>query len=495
MEASISSDSTNRERVGVKLKEALGPEKVKDDDMVLVTYASDPPTPYRRPAFVVLPESRDDVQATLLIANEHRIPVTPILRGVNTAGYGVPSEGGIVLDLRRMDRIVEINTDSGYAVVEAGINFDKLTTALREKGFRCSIPTAPGGSAVVGNYLSRPTGSLCNRHLDLIVDLEVVLPDGTVFNTGSSQFPHAGSHMRYGPHPDLAGLFTCAYGTMGVVTKAAVRIYPINEANRVSLAAFDTFESAVDFVKDIINNNIPEHCIIWNWQLYEAFAVDLSKKDTVIPPTMHMDPRKAPEGIPYNVVTTFMSGYEELMAANEKMLGKVAQKYGGRALSDEEADKLMPVAKGGWDILYGQYHQIEPTFFGLGRYMVWIMLTEPKDVKKMEKWAVAELAKVGVTPVCYYSQPFDFGRSMFFRMFCFPDPYNQPLIEKVASTYQKMFHRAMEKYGAIPMRHKSQYRTIQLTGGYYQALKKIKTAFDPHNILNPSVGLFEEDDL
>ena len=120
-------------------------------------------------------------------------------------------------------RIVEINTDSGYAVVEAGINFDKLTTALREKGFRCSIPTAPGGSAVVGNYLSRPTGSLCNRHLDLIVDLEVVLPDGTVFNTGSSQFPHAGSHMRYGPHPDLAGLFTCAYGTMGVVTKAFLK--------------------------------------------------------------------------------------------------------------------------------------------------------------------------------------------------------------------------------------------------------------------------------
>jgi FAD/FMN-containing dehydrogenase len=487
--------SADKEIIAQKLRDAIGPEKVKDDDIVLITYASDPPTPYRKPGFVVFPESREDVKSVLLIANEHRIPVTPILRGVNTAGYGIPSEGGIVIDLRRMDKIIEINTDSGYAVIEAGVNFDKFTTALLGKGFRCSVPTSPGGSAVVGNYLSRPTGSLCNRHLDLIIDLEVVLPDGTIFNTGSSQFPHAGSHMRYGPHPDLAGIFTCAYGTMGIVTKAAVRIYPINEANRVNLAAFDSFESAVDFVKDIINNNIPEHCIIWNWQLYETFAVDLSKRDAVIPPQLHMDPRHAPEGKPYSVVTTFMSGYEEMMAASEKMLEKVAMKYGGRTLSDEEGEKLLPVAKAGWDVLYAKYHQIEPTFFGLGRYMVWIMLTEPKDVKKMEKWAVEELAKVGVTPVCYYSQPFDFGRSMFFRIFCFPDPYNQELIEKVATTYQKMFQTAMEKYGAIPMRHKTQYRSIQLTNGYYEALKKIKKAFDPNNILNPSVGLFREDEL
>ena len=478
-----------------KLRGALGTDRVKDDDIVLVTYASDPPPIYRKPSFVVLPENKEHVKATLMIANEHNIPVTPMLRGVNIAGYTLPSEGGILLDLRRMNKIIEINTDSGYAVVEAGIKFDKLTTALLEKGFRTLIPTAPGGSAVVGNALSRPTNSLCTRHLDAIIDLEVVLPDGTIFNTGSSQFAHSGSHMRYGPHPDLAGLFTCAYGTMGIVTKAAIRIYPINEANRVSLAAFDSFAAAVDFVKDIINNNIPEHCIIWNWQLYDTFAIDTSKPEMVIPPHLKADPRQAPQGKPYCMVTTFMSGYEETMMAHEKVLAKVALKYGGRALTDEEAEELLPVAKAGWDILYGKYHQIEPAFFGLGRYMVWIMLTEPRQVKEMEKWAVEELAKVGVTPVCYYAQPLDFGRSIFFRIFCFPDPYNQELIDKVTANYQKMFHTAMERYGAIPMRHKAQYRTIHLTNGYYEALKKVKRAFDPRNILNRDVGLFQEDEL
>ena len=473
--------------------EALGASKVKDDEAVRITYATDPPTQtYRIPSLVVLPENREDVRTALLLANKYKVPVTPILRGVNTAGYGVPSSGGIVLDLRRMDKIIEINTDSGYAVVEAGINFDKFTAAIRAKGYRCAIPTAPGGSAPVGNYLSRPSNSLCNRHLDSIIDLEVVLPDGTIFNTGSSQFPHAGSSLQYGPHPNLMGLLTCAYGTMGVVTKAAIRIYPINEVNRVNLAAFDDYASALDFVKEIIDNNIPEHCIIWNWQLYETFAIDTSKPGAVIPAKLKGDPKKAPKGTPYCVVTTFLSGYVEMMVAGEKVLARVARKHGGKTLSEKEAKATLPIAKAGWDELYGNYHQIEPTFFGLGRYMVWIMFAEPKDVKEMEKWAVAEVAKTGVRPVCYYSQPFDFGRSIFFRIFCFPDPYDQKQIERVATTYQSMFKTAMEKYGAIPMRFKTQFPALHLTSGYGEVLKKIKYTLDPNNILNRDIGLFRE---
>jgi FAD/FMN-containing dehydrogenase len=223
--------------------------------------------------------------------------------------------------------------------------------------------------------------------------------------------------------------------------------------------------------------------------------VDVSKPGTTLPPHLLGDPRVAPEGKPYNIVTTFMSGYEETMVAHEKVIAKVARKYNGRAIPPEEAERIMPVAKMGWEILYGKYHQIEPTFFGLGRYMVWIMLTEPKDVKKMEQYAVEELSKCGVRPVCYYSQPFDSGRSIFFRIFCFPNPDDDAAINRVRETYKRMFSTAMEKYGATPMRHKAEFRTIQMTDGYYEALKKIKKTFDPNNILNPDVQLFKEEDL
>jgi glycolate oxidase len=483
----------DRQAFGREIKEAIGAGKVKVEEVVLVTYMSDAsPVPGRKPGFVVLPESKKDVIATMKLANKYRIPVTVMAGGTSQAGYSLPSEGGIVLDMHRMDRIVEINTDSGYAVVEPGCSFDKLTAALREKGFRALIPTAPGSSSAMGNALGRPSNNMCNRHLDAVLDLEVILPDGTEFCTGSSHFPNAGSSLRYGPFADLAGLYTCGYGTMGIITRAALRIYTIDEANRVNVAAFDSFASAIDFVKDIINNNIPEHCIIWNWQLYETFAVDTSRPSTVIPDMLKADPRTPPEGKPYCLVTTFLSGYEEMMVASEKVLAKVARKYNGKTLTPKEIQQLIPVPMAGWNELYARYHQIEPTFFGLGKYMVWIMFAEPKDVKEMEKYAVAELADLGVAPVCYYSHPFDFGRSIFFRIFAFPDPSDQEMIGRVGAKFNEMFDVAMERYGAIPMRHKSYFPCIDQTGGFYEVLKRIKKALDPNNILNPGMGIFPE---
>jgi FAD/FMN-containing dehydrogenase len=485
----------NKKSFGRELRKAIGKNKVKEDDAVLVTYAADAsPVPARRPGYIVLPESLEDVIETLKLANKYKIPVTVTAGGVNMAGYSIPSEGGIVMDMRRMDKIIEINTDSGYAVVEPGVSYDRFTAALREKGYRALIPTALGSSSVLGNALGRPDSSLANRHLDAVLDLEVVLPDGTAFCTGSSHFLKAGSSLRYGPFADLAGLYTCGYGTMGIITRAALRIYPINEANRVNIAAFNFFSDAVDFVKDIINNNIPEHCIIWNWQLYETLAIDTSRPGSVIPDMLEIDPRNPPAGIPYCIVTTFLSGYEEMMLASEKILARVAKKYNGGTLNKKEIQQLIPVPMASWTEIYARYRQIEPTFFGLGKYMAWIMLAEPKDVKEMEKYAVSELAMLNITPVGYDSQPFDFGRSMFFRIFVFPDPKDPGLIEKVNNKFNEMFDVAMERYGAIPMRHMSFLPCIDQTGGFNEALKRVKKALDPNNILNPSLGIFPEDE-
>lgn len=493
MEASKKLNENDKGVVCQKLRDAIGDKKVKDDELVLITYASDiSPVPPQKPAFVVFPENRDDVVAVLRTVNEYKVPVTVMSGGVNVVGACIPSKDGIVIDLRRMDRIIEINTDSGYAVVEPGVNFDRFSAALAEKGFRCHIPTAPGGASPLGNYISRPSGSLSNRHLDSIVDLEVVLADGTFFNTGSSQFPHVGRSLRYGPFPDLAGLFCCAYGTLGVITKAALRIYPINESNRIHLAAFDKFGNAVDYVKDLIGNNIPEHCIIWNWQLFKSFEVNLVGGEYKIPPEIRLDPRKPPKGLPYNIVTTFMSGYEESMRTNDRICRKVAAKYGGKVLSKKEAQALIPGGLWGWTELYGKYHPVEPTFFGLGRYLAWIVLTEPKLVKEIEKWAVEEFSKFKTSPVCYYSQPFDFGRSMFFRIFCFPDPKNQKLVDHIVAKYREMFQVAMNRYGAVPLRVKSGYPPLELTGSYSDVLTRIKKAFDPNNILSPNMGIFQE---
>lgn len=470
----------------------IGVDKVKDDEAVLVSYSFDSSVvPFSKPALVILPETREDVREVLTTANQRKVPVTVMSGGVNVGGMCIPQEGGIVLDLSRMHRILEVNTDSGYAVIEPGVTFDELTAALSEKGFRCHVPTAPGGATPLGNYLMRPSGSLSNRHLDSILSLEVILADGTIVHTGSDAFPHAGPHMRYGPFPDLTGLFCCAYGTLGVVTKAAIRIYPKSESARVNLAAFDNYESSVKFVKDIVNNNIAEHCIIWHWSFVKSYEIHLRvPKEPIMPPELWMDPRKPPKGLPYNIVTTLMSGYEEMMAVAESICAKLASKYGGKVLTSDEMEEISPVALRAWTQSYSEYHQPrmdQAKHFGLGRYFAWICQAEPKDIVKVEKLALEELSELGVAPVTYYSMPFDFGRSMFFRMFTFVDPLNEELIKKVPETFQKIYETAMLRYGATPFRYRRGSVVLQHLGGYRNLLEKIKGAVDPNNILNPNL--------
>jgi len=380
-------------------------------------------------------------------------------------------------------------------VIEPGVTFDELTAKLFEKGYRCQIPTAPGGSTPVGNYLLKPSGSLANRHLDSFVGLEVILPDGTIVRTGSSAFPFCGSYLRYGPFPDLTGLFCLSYGTLGVVTKAAVRIYPINESIQIPIVAFENYSDSVNFVKDVSRRNIAEHCIIWNRHLYKSYEIDFSpKNELLVPDVLYEDPRVSKPGLPYNLVTVFMSGYQEDMEGHAKVLEKLSEKHSGRVFSKEDIKNHVAKASGSWKTFYADYHI--PTMdqvkkYGLGRYMAWIVTAEPKNIVAIEKEAIQALDNLKARPICYYSMPFDYSRGMFFRIFSYVDPQNAELVSNVRSLYKDMYTWALKKYGATPFRHKGRDPDwLAMTGGYQTLLRAIKKVIDPNNIMNPGVALF-----
>ncbi|MEI9478044.1 MAG: FAD-binding oxidoreductase, partial [Deltaproteobacteria bacterium] len=470
-------------------------ENVSDSEMVLVSYGFDSsPARPGKADFVVMPRDTISVKQVLEAANRARIPVTTMSGGVNIGGTAVPSQGGIVLDLKWMNKIVEINEDASYAVIEAGVTFDEITAKLIEKGFRCQIPTSPGGSTPMGNFLVRPSGSLANRHLDSFVGLEVVLPDGTIVRTGSSAFPFCGSYLRYGPFPDLTGLFCCAHGTLGVVTRAAIRIYPINESIKVSIVAFDDFSDSINFVKDVSRRNIAEHCIIWNRHIYKGYEIDFSaNNELLVPDVLYDDPRAKDSSLPYNLVTVMMSGYKEDMDAHERVLERVSKSHGGRMFSKKDIDTHIARAARSWKSFYIDYHipgMDQTKKYGLGRYMPWIVTAEPKDIVSIEKEAVEFLDNLKIRPICYYSMPFDYGRAMFFRIFSWLDPQNKDLLANVGTLYQDMYKWAMKKYGATPFRHRRDPNILALTGGYQTLLRSIKKVVDPNNIMNPGVALF-----
>ncbi|MBU1944360.1 MAG: FAD-binding oxidoreductase [Actinobacteria bacterium] len=211
------------------LKEALGDEWATDAPSILCGYARDQSfIPACYPHLVCLPGSAEDVQAVFRIANEYLVDVMPYGTGISTVGATLPPFGGILCDLRRMDRIVELNGESMFAVIEPGVTFLQLQSAAQRAGCRLLNPSTAATAGVLSNLLFCNINTMASKYgfgMDNIIDVEVVLPTGEMLRTGPLSSGAAKGHVP-GPGPDVSTMFRYAFGTMGVVTKMTVRLYP-----------------------------------------------------------------------------------------------------------------------------------------------------------------------------------------------------------------------------------------------------------------------------
>ncbi len=212
------------------LAEIVGKEFVSDQPEELFIYSRDPGTmdPVS-PDYVVVPHTVEEIQAVLHLANREKIPVVPLGGGLVLSGLSRPLKRGIVLDMKRMNRILEVNETSRYVVVEAGCSQGMLQAYLRKHypHLKHSIPDSPPAATIAGNVLIHGSGHLSQAagfHSEMLNGLEVLLPTGEVCKIGScSTSPYWFSRA---PLPDLAGLFVGWFGTTGVVSKLGIKLYP-----------------------------------------------------------------------------------------------------------------------------------------------------------------------------------------------------------------------------------------------------------------------------
>jgi 4-cresol dehydrogenase (hydroxylating) flavoprotein subunit len=183
---------------------------------------------------ILQPASREEVQACVRIANQYRVPLSPISSGKNW-GYGsrVPVHDAVLLDLRRLNRIVDFDEDLAYVTIEPGVTQRQLFAFLRDQKSRLWMD-ATGASpdcSIIGNTMERgfghtPMGDHCSNSCAF----EVVLPTGEALQTGFGRFPgaKAGSLGRWGLGPSLDGLFS--QSNLGIVTRMSVWLMPQPEA-------------------------------------------------------------------------------------------------------------------------------------------------------------------------------------------------------------------------------------------------------------------------
>jgi len=252
----------------------------------------------RPPDAVVLPESREEVVDVLRFASERGIPVVPFGEGSSLEAHTIPARGGISLDLGRMDAVVEVRPDDFVARVQPGVTHERLNAELKEHGL--FFPVDPGWDASLGGMAgTNASGTNAVRYgvmRDQVLDLEVVLADGTIMRTG-------GLAMKSSAGYHLTGLFVGSEGTLGVFTELALRLYPVPEKVIAARAVFPGIEEAGRAAVAMIRSGMQ----IGRVELVYARTIDAVNAykgtDYAIAPTLFLEFSGSEAGVESDVAT------------------------------------------------------------------------------------------------------------------------------------------------------------------------------------------------
>ena len=225
------------------LKKVVGENNVVTAKVDRVAYARDLTPYYSPPDLIVFPESRDHVIEILKLASKERIPITPRGGGASFQGSSLPVRGGIILDLSRMNKILEISKEDMIAIVQPGVRYETFEHELNKHGLTFPHDVGSHDAATIGGILaSDSNGHHAYKHGRVspwVQGMEVVLVDGSTLKLGSRA-------PRYNIGYNLSALISGSIGTLGVITEAILRLIPKMDCD-ATIGAF--FQNLDDLMK------------------------------------------------------------------------------------------------------------------------------------------------------------------------------------------------------------------------------------------------------
>ncbi|MDA3896537.1 MAG: FAD-binding oxidoreductase [Desulfobacteraceae bacterium] len=230
-------------------------------------YSMDPGTmPAAAPDAVVMPANTDEVQQVVLLANELKVPIVPMGAGLVLSGLTRALRGGIIVDMKRMNHIIEVNPQSRYAVVESGAAQGMLKSYLKKHHpqLKHSMPDAPPIATLGGNVCIHGSGHLSvlgGSHSDMLTGMEIVLPSGEIIRTGSCSV--SGQWFARSPLPDLSGLFVGWAGTTGIVTKLGIKLFPSYKHNDVLIFVAEDADLMPEIISRLTSTQVAEDMTPW----------------------------------------------------------------------------------------------------------------------------------------------------------------------------------------------------------------------------------------
>ncbi len=475
-----------------KLSEVVGAENYSDDPGQLRAYAADfSYEPAGAPGCVVKPGSSEEVSKVVTFCNENKIPVVPVSSGIHFYGAAIPREGGVILDMSRMDRVLEIDPDNRRVRFEAGVTWEKLTGALKKEGYRVIMPlTPPAQRSVLTDFMEReePTNQVYD-YGEPLQAMEVVWPTGEQFRMGSASVNNYPDSPSKGGNPSGPGLdfyrfFQCAQGTFGVVTWTNLKMESIPKMDKILFAPVDDLAYAMDFLYRILPRRIGQEVLLLN-------NVDLA---AILAEDRPEDFEKLCDTLPPWTLILVISGLlrrpEEKIAYEMNFLSEVLK----NEFSDLELGEALPgfpgLGKKMLSILRNPWPADKPywknsisgacqnLFFHTRPVLV------PGFIELVEEIAVSYGYPVELMGM--YLQPIEHNRACRVEFNFFYDPEDEAEVAAVRSMYQEMA-KVLLAEGAVFTRPYGDLAPIvyEKAAGYAAHLKRLKKVFDPNNIMNP----------
>jgi hypothetical protein len=475
-----------------KLSEIVGAGNFSDDPNVLKKYATDfslgPPG---APSYLVKPRDAQEVQKIIQFANESAIPVVPVSSDVHFNGATIPKQGGIVLDLARMKKVLEIDEANRRVRIEAGVSWQQLTDELGKKDMRMIMPLLPHANrSVLTDYLERevPTNTVYD-YGEPMQSMEVVWPTGEIFRMGSASVNGYPDSISKGANPSGPGLdfyrfFQGAQGTMGVVTWVNLKIESIPKMDKVFLAPVDDLAYAQEFLYRILPRRIGQECLLLNNVDLAAIVAEKWPGDfetlcsTLAPWTLIL------------VVSGLLRRPEEKIAYEESFLDQVIRnEFRKMELQDNLpgvpgiGPKLLSMLRKPWPAEKTYWKNIwkggSQSLFFIARPS-----SAPLYVDTVKKMAAEHGYPMSDTGI--YIQPIEHNRACHMEFTFFYNPTNASEKARVADLYRNAA-LALLNQGALFTRPYGELASMvyERASGYTMALKRVKKVFDPKNIMNP----------
>ncbi|MEJ2251213.1 MAG: FAD-binding oxidoreductase [Candidatus Lokiarchaeota archaeon] len=254
------------DEISKKLEEIVGKNFVSDKSEELYIYSIDPGASEPREVnFVILPKTVEEIQKIVSFANQEKIPITTMGGGLTLSGLTIPVKGGIVLDTKRMDKILEVNETSRYVVLEAGVSTGKIFSYIEQNypHLQISIPDAPPSVTISGNTLIHGSGYLSQQygnHGEMINGIELVLPTCQLCKLGSCSISKY--WFSRGPIPDLIGMFISSFGTLGIITKLSIKLFPKQKERDLVFGLMKNPDVIPELINSITSENIVEDILL-----------------------------------------------------------------------------------------------------------------------------------------------------------------------------------------------------------------------------------------